>query len=80
MDKPLMLYHRLLRNIRWYLEDVVTGVTGKGKLHFECGEGWPHSRSQHDAGLNVNPATGLPMFTATRDAHGNSWGTANKVH
>jgi hypothetical protein len=68
MDKPLTLFRRLTRNVRWYFEDVVTGVTGKGTLHFVYG----------DRHQDVNPATGAPMLSSTRDVHGYRWGTIDK--
>lgn len=75
MDKPLTLFQRLTRNVRWYFEDIVTSVTGKGTLHFTYGEGVQSDRDVTGPNFRVNPATSLPMLTATNDVHGKRWGT-----
>jgi hypothetical protein len=78
MDKPLTLFQRLTRNVRWFVEDIVTGVTGKGTLHFVYGDRAHFDGDVHSPQLRENPATSLPMLTATRDVQGNRWGTGIK--
>jgi len=76
MDKQLTLFQRLARNVRWYFEDIVTSVTGKGTLHFVYGE---HQSSVNEAHrLDVNPASQAPMLSATRDVLGFYRGTARR--
>ncbi len=76
MDKPLTLFQRLTRNVRWFFEDVVTGVTGKGTLHFVYGE---HQSSVNDVHrLEVNLASQAPMLSANRDVLGFNRGTARR--
>jgi hypothetical protein len=72
MGNDLPPFRRVVRNLRWYCEDVRTAITGKGKLHFaydravEVGE--------HSTAASVNPATGLPMAGSSVDIKGNPFG------
>ncbi len=73
MDRSLSLIRCVARNVRWYFEDVRTGVTGKGTLHFDYGSG--SSDLDSECVSRVNPASGLPMVSKTIDAGGNPYGT-----
>ena len=73
MDQSLSLFRRVVRNVRWYFEDVLTGITGRGKLHFSYG---PEELEQDvDFSPHVNSATGLPMADQAVDVGGNPYGT-----
>lgn len=75
MDKPLTLFQRLTRNVRWFFEDIVTGVTGRGTLHYVYGERVHSDGESHRPRLDVNPATGFPMVDDCVDALGSPFGT-----
>jgi len=72
MNPSLSLFRRAARGVRWYLEDVLTAITGKGTRHFTY-----HGRrgiSDIRIGPRVNPATGLPMVDHAIDVGGNPYG------
>jgi hypothetical protein len=76
MTAHVTLFSRLRRNVRWYLEDVVTGVTGKGTLHFRYA---PRGATISSAfAPKENPATGLPLLDGSVDVAGNLIGTRRK--
>jgi hypothetical protein len=69
MNESLNLFHRVTRNLRWYLDDVVTAVTGRARpFHLIYGR----DRTE------TNPATGAAMLTATRDVHGYRYSTIDQ--
>lgn len=71
MNQPLTLFQRFARNLRWYVEDVVTAVTGRARpFHFVYG------RATND---ETNPTTGQPMIAGV-DVNGVGHGAANVKH
>jgi len=77
MNQSISLLRRMARNVRWYFADVLTGITGKGTLHFTYGVALAHEQDSCSEGRS-NPGTGLPMLSAIHDVHGNRWGAAAK--
>lgn len=69
MNQPLTLFQHLGRNLRWYVADIVTAVTGRARpYHFVYG-----TRT-----TAINPMSGAPMLGQTRDVYGNRWGTLSR--
>lgn len=68
MNQPLTLFQRIARNLRWYVEDVVTAVTGRARpFHFVYGRTSNHA---------VNPTTGHPMTGHGVDVTGQPYGAS----
>lgn len=66
MNQPLTLFQRFARNLRWYVNDVVTAVTGRARpFHFSY---------DHASGHDVNPSTGQPMTGQCVDVTGQPYG------
>lgn len=73
MNHNLPLLRRVARSVRWYCEDVVSGLTGHRPLHFSYSALSAESEQQDCA--EVNPATGLLMLDKSVDTGGNPYGT-----
>jgi hypothetical protein len=62
MNRSLPLFQRMKRNLLWYVEDVVTAITGRARpFHFVYGR---------DSDPRVNPATARPMTDRGVDVTG----------
>lgn len=67
MSQSLPLFRRIARNLHWYIEDVVTAVTGRVRpFHFSYG---------HDEVHEENPSTGQPMTGHGVDVTGRVYGS-----
>lgn len=69
MSQSPTVFRRIARNLHWYIEDVVTAVTGRSRpFRFVYGR---------NAACNVNPTTGQPMTPNGVDVTGRLRGAAS---